>query len=324
MTLCNLSRFAWSIGSAALAALVLVGCLPSVVEKHVLVTVVVVEQVPVTVEVPVTVLVRDVSQSTAAPPRAGTATRLGASSSPVPADTRVDPTVYLVANTNDDGVYIRRSPDLADRIKAWPEDTPMIQIGPAVVVDYVKWRNVRDPDGNEGFVPSSYLLSERQAAARNNQPADTPRPQTAKPAPTRQSQAAGCTAATRRYIAQVEQASTGLNAELYTVGALILQMTNQPSLFFQSEWQAQLSKAAAAMNGPAIEIFLIDEPADPAAFRMYEQYLEFARNIGYAATSLTYGANNSDAAELEQGIGYLEKAQTYLNSGEAIRKRVCG
>ena len=80
---------------------------------------------------------------------------------------------YVVANTGGDGVYIRRTTDMADRIKAWPDGTEMVVVGPDVTVEGRPWRNVRDPDGNEGFVPVQYLVVELV-----NQPA------LAAPAPT--------------------------------------------------------------------------------------------------------------------------------------------
>ncbi len=64
---------------------------------------------------------------------------------------------YVIGNTGGDGVYIRRTTDMADRIKAWPDGTEMVVIGPDVTAEGILWRNVRDPDGNEGFVPARYL-----------------------------------------------------------------------------------------------------------------------------------------------------------------------
>ena len=67
---------------------------------------------------------------------------------------------YVVGNTGGDGVYIRRTPDMEDRVKAWPDGTEMIEIGDVVTVDGRTWRNVRDPDGFEGFVPAQHLVEE--------------------------------------------------------------------------------------------------------------------------------------------------------------------
>ena len=65
---------------------------------------------------------------------------------------------YYVGNTDGDGVYIRRTPNIEDRITAWPDGTAMIEISPSVELDNRLWRHVRDPDGNEGYVPAEYLV----------------------------------------------------------------------------------------------------------------------------------------------------------------------
>ena len=66
---------------------------------------------------------------------------------------------YVVGNTGGDGVYIRRATDMADRIKAWPDDTEMVEVAGTVEAGGRIWRNVRDPDKNEGFVPDQYLVN---------------------------------------------------------------------------------------------------------------------------------------------------------------------
>ena len=65
---------------------------------------------------------------------------------------------YYVGNTGGDGVYIRRTHDMDDRIKAWPDDTKMIEISGWLDVGGRLWRHVVDPDGNEGYVPAEYLV----------------------------------------------------------------------------------------------------------------------------------------------------------------------
>lgn len=48
---------------------------------------------------------------------------------------------------------------MADRIKAWPDDTEMVEVAGTVEAGGRIWRNVRDPDKNEGFVPDQYLVN---------------------------------------------------------------------------------------------------------------------------------------------------------------------
>ena len=65
---------------------------------------------------------------------------------------------YYVGNTDGDGVYIRRTPNIEDRITAWPDGTAMIGLSAPVEVEDRLWRHVRDPDGNEGYIPAEYLV----------------------------------------------------------------------------------------------------------------------------------------------------------------------
>jgi uncharacterized protein YgiM (DUF1202 family) len=74
--------------------------------------------------------------------------------SPTPAQ---GPTVMQIANTGGLGVYMRRSPSSDERIRAWVEGTRMTVIGPDEAVGGATWRHVRDPLGNEGWVPAQYL-----------------------------------------------------------------------------------------------------------------------------------------------------------------------
>ena len=63
----------------------------------------------------------------------------------------------VVANTDSQGVYIRRTTALADKIKVWPDGTTMVVIGADRGAEGLIWKNVRDPDGNSGWIPAQYL-----------------------------------------------------------------------------------------------------------------------------------------------------------------------
>jgi len=65
--------------------------------------------------------------------------------------------ILMVDNTGGLGVYVRRAPGSDDRIRAWPEKTLMVVVGPDQDVQGRKWRNVRDPSGNVGWVPAEFL-----------------------------------------------------------------------------------------------------------------------------------------------------------------------
>lgn len=88
-----------------------------------------------------------------------TATPLAAPPTPAPAPAS-QPAMgarYKVINTNGDGVYIRRTPALADRIVPWPENTVMEYAGQQTDAEGLHWARVKDPRGNVGWVPAQYL-----------------------------------------------------------------------------------------------------------------------------------------------------------------------
>jgi hypothetical protein len=70
-----------------------------------------------------------------------------------------------IANTSGDGVFIRRTPKLADRIVAWPDNTIVEFTGETAEGDGTKWSKVRDPRGNVGWIPSQYLVTDNTPAA---------------------------------------------------------------------------------------------------------------------------------------------------------------
>lgn len=82
--------------------------------------------------------------ATATAGRAGAPTSTGAARS------------FVVANTGGDGVYLRRTPRLADRDTAYPDGTRLVAIGPDVTGEGRNWHQVRTPDGKTGYVPAQY------------------------------------------------------------------------------------------------------------------------------------------------------------------------
>jgi hypothetical protein len=74
------------------------------------------------------------------------------------------PSSLTVGNTGGEGVFIRRTLDAADRIRAWPDKTIMVVVGGDQQAEGRTWKNVKDPDGNVGWVPSEYLVAETNLA----------------------------------------------------------------------------------------------------------------------------------------------------------------
>jgi len=84
------------------------------------------------------------------PPTATPAVQPAATPEPAASDT-----VY-VGNTDGQGVYVRATPALADRTRAYADGTPLTIIGDDVEGDGLQWKHVRTPDGLEGYVPAMY------------------------------------------------------------------------------------------------------------------------------------------------------------------------
>ncbi len=87
------------------------------------------------------------------------------------------PQAFTVGNTDGQGVYLRRSP-LGERIRAWPDGTVMIAIGGDQIVDGKTWRNVKDPDGNDGWALADYLVPRKLTPAATSLPTSTPATET--------------------------------------------------------------------------------------------------------------------------------------------------
>jgi hypothetical protein len=68
------------------------------------------------------------------------------------------PNGVWVGNTDGEGVYIRRTPTMADRVRAYPDSTQLEIIGEDVFGDGQRWHHVKAPDGLEGYVPVIYTV----------------------------------------------------------------------------------------------------------------------------------------------------------------------
>lgn len=97
---------------------------------------------------------------------AAVATPTLAQATATPAATAQATRWYVVGNTGGDGVYIRRTPHLADRMVAWPDGTRMESLFQEEYANGRLWRRVRDPRGNEGWVPAEYLIAVSNASSQ--------------------------------------------------------------------------------------------------------------------------------------------------------------
>jgi len=66
-----------------------------------------------------------------------------------------------VANTGNEGANLRRDPGQGgERLKTIQDGTVVEVVGPDRTVDGIIWKNVRDPQGEVGWIASSYLAAE--------------------------------------------------------------------------------------------------------------------------------------------------------------------
>jgi len=96
---------------------------------------------------------RAVASPTAAPPPA--AARPTATTEAPAAATN---TVW-VGNTDGEGVYVRKTPVMADRAKPYADGTALTIVGDDVDGDGQHWKHIKTPDGLEGYVPSIYTVA---------------------------------------------------------------------------------------------------------------------------------------------------------------------
>lgn len=69
-----------------------------------------------------------------------------------------------VANTEGIGVFVRRSPEIEDRLEhAIPEGSAVRVLGPETWVNGLSWRQVEDASGVRGWVPARYVRVEAAA-----------------------------------------------------------------------------------------------------------------------------------------------------------------
>jgi hypothetical protein len=66
-----------------------------------------------------------------------------------------------VANTDGQGVFVRRSMSFYDRLPtALPEGTVVTVIGAETLSEGLSWRQIQSADGVRGWIPSQYLQVE--------------------------------------------------------------------------------------------------------------------------------------------------------------------
>ena len=101
-------------------------------------------------------LVVQPASQTPASAAAATPTAGASSASSIPAGG-----VLQVANTNGDGVWLRKTTKLEDKLNAWPEGALMKSLNEQVEAEGLKWQKVQAPDGSVGWIPEKFLRAMR-------------------------------------------------------------------------------------------------------------------------------------------------------------------
>jgi hypothetical protein len=110
---------------------------------------IVIESYPL--ERPVVVAPSEDAIATAAAP-----TPIGAQQPAAPASDRPIQTARI-GGTGGIGAFLRASPRLADRMRAWPDGTVMQLLGEETHAEGRLWLRVTAPDGVDGWIPADYL-----------------------------------------------------------------------------------------------------------------------------------------------------------------------
>ena len=122
----------------------------------------------------------------ATPPAGSPAATSGATASTPPAEGATPSATaearpeLVVAGTQGTGVRLRRTPG-GDALRVYPEGTRLEQLGPDQDVGGVVWRNVRAPDGQEGWVAAEFTAAAPPATPGRPRPSGVPTEPTTGP-----------------------------------------------------------------------------------------------------------------------------------------------
>ena len=97
----------------------------------------------------------------AAKPAASPVASPSPAAAPKPAATTASaakPDTVYVGNTDGVGVYVRKTPVMSDRLRAYPDGTALTIAGDDVDGDGQHWHHIKTPDGLEGYVPAMYTV----------------------------------------------------------------------------------------------------------------------------------------------------------------------
>ena len=203
-------------------------------------------------------------------------------------------TSYQVGNTDGDGVYLRESAGGDTRIKAWPDGTLMMVVGPDESIGDRLWRPVQDPDGNRGYVPVEYLVKHVPPTATPT----TPRP--TKTA-TSQSRTPQCTEATRRYFVTLFDSLEPLGISMAGISQLSQEVSTNPQLLVDEQWRLEYVIYLAGLQAASREIINMNPPSDALASKIHSNVVAAARLYEESVDLVAKGLDDFDVDTLARG-----------------------
>ncbi len=248
----------------------------------------------------------------------------------------------FVGRTNGEGVYIRRQVDSTDRIRVWPDGTKLVVVGPAVAAGGRVWRNVRDPDGNVGFVPSEYLVYTLPTAVV--EPDQTPTPEATTSVPTAAATAtATATAAARATatatiavaIPSLECASPAerpyleallgdyerTRQSLQAFGTLMNNAATNQNLLTDPTWHQNVAGHLNSLRATATKIRDLDPPGSVLNVQVHAR--NAVQHILSAVGLFESGLQNSNQSELESATSHLQTANEHASQLQAALGQLC-
>ena len=244
----------------------------------------------------------------------------------------------FVGRTNGEGVYIRRQVDSTDRIRVWPDGTKLVVVGPAVAAGGRVWRNVRDPDGNVGFVPSEYLVYTLPTAVVEPDQTPTPEATTSVPTATATATAAARATATATIAVAIPSLECASPAErpyleallgdyertrqsLQAFGALMNNAATNQSLLTDPTWGQNVAGHLDSLRATATNIRDLAPPGSVENIQVHAG--NAVQNILSAVDLFESGLQDSNQSELETATGHLQAANQHASQLQAALGQLC-
>jgi hypothetical protein len=199
--------------------------------------------------------------------------------------------VLLVVNCPPDGVSLRSSPGTGERIKVWKDGTEVQDFADVRDEAGMKWRRVRDPDGNEGWIAADFLApkGERSSTAASAPPA--------KPAPS---------AEVRAYLDYIGPKLTAGGAALRSLSALSQGAGSTPSLMNDENLRMQMALPLGQMRaaGQKLQSY---EPVPNEAGALDRSAVSIGKDLVYVSTEMAEGLRSRDGASIDNATARMNQ-----------------